>query len=171
MAKQELVPFKANNLVVQSTSQLPVIVANVEYDMLDDEHYAFSYNPTDDIAVNMIETERPTEETEFIDADFEPGMRESDKPYYVVAACVGLLTGVLSELGLDAKALEAINTWDPKKAKELLVKVSRAAGYKGDKYKGACAFLKKAIVPEVQHVVPAPIAAFAESTFLAERSL
>lgn len=167
MAKQELVPFKANNLVVQSTSQLPVIVANVEYDKLDDEHYAFSYNPTDDIAVNMIETERPTEETEFIDADFEPGMRESDKPYYVVAACVGLLTGVLSELGLDAKALEAINTWDPKKAKELLVKVSRAAGYKGDKYKGACAFLKKAIVPEVQHVVPAPIAAFAK-TYLSE---
>ena len=37
MAKQELVPFKANNLVVQSTSQLPVIVANVEYDKLDDE--------------------------------------------------------------------------------------------------------------------------------------
>ena len=32
--RTELVPFKANNLVVQSTSQLPVIVANVEYDML-----------------------------------------------------------------------------------------------------------------------------------------
>lgn len=169
MAKQELVPFKPNNLVVQSSSQLPVIVANVEYDKLDEEHYAFSYKPTDDIAINMIETERPTEETEFIDADFEPGMRESDKPYYIVAACVGLFTGVLSELGVDAKALEAINTWDPKKAKDLLVKVSKAAGYKGDKYKSACAFLKKAIVPEIQHAVPAPLAAFGK-TYLSELS-
>lgn len=166
MAKQELVPFKPNNLVVADPDRQQWN-ATVVYESLDDSHFEFKYSPDDNIDISMIESSRPTEETEFIDAEFEPGMRENDKPYYLVAAMIGLMTGGFSELGLDVKMLEKIDEWDPKEIKEMVVKVAKLAGCKDKKYKAACAFLKQGAVQQIQREVPVNLAAFGRE-FMAE---
>lgn len=166
MANQELVPFKPNNLVI-ADPDYQQWVARVVYEPLDDSHYEFKYSPDDNVEINMIESSRPTEENEFIDVDFEPGMRDKDKPYYLAAATIGLMTGAMSELGLDVKLLKKINEWDPKEIKKMVVKVAKLAGCKDKSYKAACAFLREGAVVQIQHHVPNELSVFGRE-FLAE---
>ena len=138
-----------NKSLISTKPLLPALIKNdsieavavVKYEKVDAIHYSFSYSFDDEFSFRMNETEQSTEQTDFVEAEFEEEVPENYKGYYAVAAASGILTGALSTFQLTEKQLAKISEFKEKDWKPLIVKGANLSGYKKNDYKGAAKFL------------------------------
>lgn len=141
MSENQLVPRKTIMPAVIKKTDEETQLAIVNYEKIDPAHYAFSYRFGDDIEVRMDESDQTADATDFIEAEFDEGVEESDKIYYSVAAASGILTGAISMLHFTEEQLTAIDTFMEKDWKPIVVSVAKYIGYKKNDYKGASKYL------------------------------
>lgn len=148
MALNELIVRKPGNLVVaDGKNTLFTKVPTVKYALIDSSRYIFEYKINDDIDVNMFESDRTFDGSEFVDAEFETSVSEKDHSYYTVAVASGVLTGVFSQLKLSEGILKKINEWKDKDWDKYILLAAQMAGYKKSDLKAAKSFLKDRFVP------------------------
>lgn len=141
MDKNELTFKKPQLLSSAKHPKEETVYAVVKYERVDSAHYSFTYSFNEDYVFRMDETDQSAEKTDYVDAEFEKYVPESDKVYYGIAAASGLLTGALSMLHLSEKQLTAIEEFKEKDWKPLIVSGANLAGYKKSDYKGAVKYL------------------------------
>lgn len=142
----ELVKYDQNaKLAVIQENKLNNFV--VFYQNVDPGHYAFSYKVNDDITINMVESDRRSNTSEFVDAEFEDEVPESDKACYLAAAASGLLIGALKEAGFaDAFEENVEKLKNEKDWKKYVVTLAAKLGYMKSDFDGAVKFLAKMAV-------------------------
>lgn len=141
MSENQLVPKKAELPTPFKREEEETRLAVVNYEQIDSAHYSFLYLFDDDVEFRMNESDKTVDETDFIDANFDEGIEESDKIYYSVAAASGILTGAISMLHVTEEQLKAIDTFKEKDWKPIIVSAANLAGYKKNDYKGASKYL------------------------------
>lgn len=150
MANNQLVPFKPQlPAVLKKESKEPQLTI-VKYEPIDSQHYSFSYTLADDVEMRMDESERATDYTDFVEAEFVDSVPESDKTYYAIAAASGILTGALSMLHLNEEQLKAIDEFKEKDWKPLIIGIANFIGYKKSDYKGASKYLVSRAVRTIE---------------------
>ena len=150
MSLNQLVPRKKAALTVtEKSNSLFFEVPMVKYSLIDASKYSFEYKLDDDIDVSMYESDRVYDSDDYIDADFDESVSESDYSYYAVAVASGILTGAFSHLKLSHEDLENISKWKQKDLDKYIVLVAQMAGYRKKDAKGAMSFLKDRVVPFV----------------------
>ena len=141
MSEKQLVPKRAVLPAVLKKAEEETHLAIVNYEKIDSAHYSFSYRFDDDVEFRMDESDQAAEATDFVEAEFDEGIEESDRIYYSVAAASGILTGAISMLHLTEEQLNAIDTFKEKDWKPIVVSVANLIGYKKSDYKGASKYL------------------------------
>lgn len=141
MSEKQLVPKRAVLPAVLKKAEEETHLAIVNYEKIDSAHYSFSYRFDDDVEFRMDESDQAAEATDFVEAEFDEGIEESDRIYYSVAAASGILTGAISMLHLTEEQLNAIDTFKEKDWKPIVVSVANLIGYKKRDYKGASKYL------------------------------
>ncbi len=150
MSENQLIPQKAVLPAVFKKEEEETHLAIVNYEKIDSAHYSFSYRFDDDVEVRMDESDQAADATDFIDAEFDEGVEESDKIYYAVAAASGILTGAISMLHFTEEQLKAIDTFKEKDWKPIVVSVANLIGYKKNDYKGASKYLATRAVRTIE---------------------
>ena len=137
----ELIVYDKNSELaeIQSDSFNNILVY---YKSIDARHYSFSYKIDNNISVNMVESDRQSSSSEFVDAEFDEEVLDSEKVCYYVAAASGLLVGVLKEVGLtgDNDSI-AERLHNDKQWKNFVVSLASKLGYMKSDFKGAVKYL------------------------------
>ena len=137
----ELIVYDKNSELaeIQSDSFNNILVY---YKSIDARHYSFSYKIDNNISVNMVESDRQSNSSEFVDAEFDEEVLDSEKACYYVAAASGLLVGVLKEVGLtgDNDSI-AERLHNDKQWKNFVVSLASKLGYMKSDFKGAVKYL------------------------------
>ncbi len=71
------------------------------------------------------------------------GYDKPDKTDYIVAACSGVITGLLDAFWVGEFSLSSAQEWGRTKANSFVVKVAQTRGYGKDDLEGAIRFLEK----------------------------
>ena len=150
MDKNELIIKEPHSLLSPKKTNEKLTYAIVKYERVDSAHYSFNYSFDEDFSFRMDETDHCTENTDFVDEEFEEHVPESVKVYYSMAAASGILTGTLSMLHLSETQLADIEEFKEKNWKPLLVNCANLAGYKKSDYKGAVKFLLSRSIRTIQ---------------------
>lgn len=138
-----------NDREIYDPNQEPIGISNynmnssvIYYQIVDRSHYSFTYNTYDGIEINMAESDRDRKSTEFVDAEFEEDLTESDKICYIAAAMSGVLTGTIRNFGI-ADAFEDLvdNFKNDKNWKKFVVSLANKLGYMKSDYEGAVKFM------------------------------
>ncbi len=140
--KADLVSNNYNNSVFKE-------IPTVGYSLVDSSRYMFEYQVNDDIQVNMFESDRTYESSDFVDVEFENAVNERDYSYYTVAVASGVLTGLFGKLKLSEEMLEKIREWKDKDWNKYITIIAQMAGYKKSDVKGAIVFLSERFVPYI----------------------
>ncbi len=138
--------------------------AIVSYEKNDSAHYSFFFDFDNGYSYRMNETEQSTDQTDFVDVDFDEEVPESDRVFYAVAAACGILTGTLSMVHLSEEQLKKIEEFKKKDWEKIVIGAGVLSGYKKSDYKGACRFLLSRVERIVKKAGKIEIA----STVLAE---
>lgn len=93
----------------QTLEEYPILV---QYEKLDETYYSFSCDVDSSIKIRMDESERYKDQSEFVDAEFQDYILESERLYYLVAASSGLLTGAISAAHISFESLEKASNWE-----------------------------------------------------------
>ncbi len=141
MSKNQLVSRKAVLPTVFKKAEEETHLAVVNYEKIDSAHYSFSYQFDNAVFFKMDESDQAADTTDFIEAEFDEEIEESNKIYYSVAAASGILTGAFSMLHFTEEQLKAIDTFKEKDWKPIVVSVANLIGYKKNDYKGATKYL------------------------------
>ena len=146
MEKNEIILFQKMMPVLDETKDGKTVFS-VRYDYIDPGHYTFDSALSEDIYMHSSESDRESSQTEFIDAEFAPDLDEDIKPYLIIAAMSGALSGTLSLKEIDADFLSNIGDGSrDSKWKDYIIKAANISGYKKSNYKEAVAFLLKCAV-------------------------
>ena len=114
----------------------------IYYQIVDSSHYSFTYSTYDGIEINMTESDRERKTTEFVDAEFEEDLSESDRICYIAAAMSGVLTGVIRNFGIaDAFEDYVENFKNDKNWKKFVVNLANKLGYMKSDYDGAVKYI------------------------------
>lgn len=141
MPGRELALIKEKALITKEQAERPVSI--VSYERVADSYYSFSKPIDANSYIRMDETSQSYQESEFVHADFDPGVSDVKRDYYLVAAGCGLLTAALSSVRLSdlVELKEKLNESD---VERYVVSAARAAGYQKKDYKGSVQYILKA---------------------------
>ena len=141
MGEKHLIPINRSLPANSHKANSAELQAIVDYEKIDSIHYSFSYHFEDGTDLHMEESEQTAEATDFVEAEYESGIEESDKIYYSAAAACGILTGTLSTLHFTEEQLTSIKELKEKDWKPVIIKVANLIGYQKTDYKGAAKYL------------------------------
>lgn len=141
MSENQLVSRKIVLPAIFKNTEEETHLAVINYEKIDQAHYSFSYRFDDDVDFRMDESDQTADATDFIEAEFDDRIAESDRIYYSVAAASGILTGAISMLHFTEEQLKAIDTFKEKDWKPIIVYAANLIGYKKNDYKGASKYL------------------------------
>ena len=141
MSDNALIPAKKNELVRSSEINTSLIVAPVKYDRIDSNHYSFTFDMGDTIHIRMDESEQTADKSQFVDADFQEDIPETEQQFLALASACGVAMGTFSLLPLNSKVLETIEKWSEKDWHKSIVSIAQLVGYKKKDYKGSVQFL------------------------------
>lgn len=150
MSENSLVPRKISIPVPYKRLSKDSFQTVVNYEKIDSSHYSFTYSFNDSVDFRMDESDQSADNTEFIEAEFEESVPESEKAYYAVAAASGLLTGLISMLHLTEAQLNAIDDFKEKDWKPIIIRIAYFVGYKKGDYKGAAKYLLNRAVRTIE---------------------
>ncbi len=137
----EIIKYNQNAdlAILQSEKQDNIFVF---YEGVDASHYSFSYKYGDNISVNMTESDRRSATSEFVNAEFDEELNESDKICYLAAAVSGLLIGILKESGFTDAFEETIEKLKiSKEWQKYVVRLAVSLGYMKSDYAGAVKYI------------------------------
>ncbi len=141
MNENQLVPRKPGFPALFKKEEKETHLAVVNYERIDSAHYSFSYKFDDDVDFKMNESDQNADATDFVEAEFDETIDESEKIYYSVAAASGILTGAFSMMHLTKEQVKAFETFKEKDWKPIVISVANISGYKRNDYKGAAKFI------------------------------
>ncbi len=150
MSENAIVPVKKNLPALLNVTDKPMALAVVNYERISFDRYSFSFNLGDDVKFRMDESDNSAETTDFVDIEFDGGVKESEKIYYSIAAASGIITGLLSTLHLSEEQLSSINKFKENDWKPIIITIAQIAGYKKTDYKGASKYLVNHAVRKVE---------------------
>ena len=114
MNENQLVPRKPGFPALFKKEEKETHLAVVNYERIDSAHYSFSYKFDDDVDFKMNESDQNADATDFVEAEFDETIDESEKIYYSVAAASGILTGAFSMMHLTKEQVKAFETFKEK---------------------------------------------------------
>ena len=147
MGERELLDPKRQEITTNLNSMSSSVIY---YRMVDPSHYSFSYETPDGIEINMTESDREKKSTEFVDAEFEDDLPDSDKACYIAAAMSGILTGIMRNFGIADAFEEMVERFKNEKDwKKYVVSLASILGYMKSDYDGAVKYLADMAVKAV----------------------
>ena len=99
MPGKELALLKERAIITKEQAEKPVSI--VAYERVADSYYSFTKAIDADSYIRMDETSQDYQESEFVHAEFDPGIPDAKRDYYLVAAGCGFLTATLSSVRLS----------------------------------------------------------------------
>ncbi len=149
MGERELFDPKKQEITTNLNSMSSSVIY---YRMVDPSHYSFSYETPDGIEINMTESDRERKSTEFVDAEFEDDLPDSDKACYIAAAMSGILTGIMRNFGIADAFEEMVERFKNEKDwKKYVVSLASILGYMKSDYDGAVKYLADMAVKAVSN--------------------
>ena len=140
MPGKELALLKERAIITKEQAERPVSI--VSYERVADSYYSFTKAIDTDSYIRMDETSQSYQESEFVHADFDPGVPDAKRDYYLVAAGCGFLTAALSSVRLS-DLVEMKEKLEESDVEKYVVLAARAAGYQKKDYKGAVQYILK----------------------------
>ena len=149
MGLNELSVINRKNELMDPRESMFREIPLVLYSAADDSRYVFESELNDGINVTAFESDQLYDHNEFIDADYDDEISESDRSYLTVAIASGFLTGVLGSFNFADAVPEKVGEWTDKDWKKIIIPLAKVAGYKKSDYRGAVEYLKNRIISYV----------------------
>ena len=140
MAGRELALLKERAIITKEQAEKPVSI--VAYERVADSYYSFTKAIDADSYIRMDETSQDYQESEFVHAEFDPGIPDAKRDYYLVAAGCGFLTATLSSVRLS-DLVDLKGKMEDSDVEKYVIFAARAAGYRKKDYKGAVQYILK----------------------------
>ena len=154
MSENTLIPVSPKKSLLPFFNTAPLSIAQVQYEKIDASHYSFTFDMDESVHVRMDESDQESGRSQFVDADFETAIPESERVYYTIAAACGTAMGAFSLLPFTGKALEKIEEWSEKDWHKYIVLISQLIGYKKNDYRGAVQFLVNRTITYAEQIEP-----------------
>lgn len=143
MNNMQLVPITQQLPAVFKKDSLGLSTPVLTYSRIDDLHYSFECDFNDTITFRMDESNKESQHTDFVEAEFSDRVTESNRKYYALAAASGTITGALCFLKLSEEKLERIQAWKNEEWKKYVQYAAELAGCKKSDYKSSAKHLVK----------------------------